>query len=67
MRGEEGDQEVVNAVEMTNLCVALHCLPGPGGLLDQDHRHVETMVAVLNAQKEREDFDQHKNQNRQPR
>lgn len=51
------DEDVAEAINLTNLCRSLGCLPRSGGLLDQDSYHVYMMEAVLNAEqikKERE-------------
>jgi hypothetical protein len=53
----QADEEVEYAVTITSLCQALHCLPRPGGLLDQDAHDVLLMQAVLIAQEERVELD----------
>jgi hypothetical protein len=47
------DDEVRFAIEMTQLCQALNCLPGPGGLLQQDSYYVWMMQIVLHAEAEK--------------
>lgn len=42
---------------ITALCQQLHCLPRPGGLLDQDAHDVFLMQAVLIAQEEKAELD----------
>ena len=49
---------MAEAIELTNLCQELHCLPGAGGLLDQDSKHVWLMKLVLAAQVEKAHKDQ---------
>jgi len=41
-------------VRITFLCKQLHCLPGPGGLLQQDPYMVDGLSLVLEAINERE-------------
>jgi hypothetical protein len=48
------EQDVVEAIDMTLLCQALHCLPRAGGLMDQDYWDVIRMKWVIEAQAERE-------------
>lgn len=57
MLNREADDEVAFAIELTNLCQALHCLPQPGGLLDQDGYLVSLMKTVLIAQNEKEQLE----------
>jgi hypothetical protein len=52
-RGGDVDPDVVFAINMTVLCQEMHCLPGRGGLLDQDGLYVYMMEAVLEGQNER--------------
>jgi hypothetical protein len=40
-------QEAWDAIEMTRLCQQLNCLPGSGGLYDQDSKHVWLIRQVL--------------------
>jgi hypothetical protein len=54
---ESDGEDVILAVEMTNLCQALNCLPRAGGLLDQDSYQVWLMQKVLEAQAERAELD----------
>ena len=42
-------------MEVTFLCKELHCLPGPGGLLDQDPYMVKLLKAGLSALHEKEE------------
>jgi len=42
---------------VTNLCRTLGCLPGPGGLFDQDPYWVEVMSLVIAAQNEQEEME----------
>ena len=53
----EPDNEVHMILELTSLCQKLRCLPGPGGLLDQDSYLVDRMKAVLIAQAEKDEVD----------
>jgi len=43
------DEEVALAIRLTTMCRTLHCLPRPGGLLDQDWYHVALIEAGLYA------------------
>lgn len=62
MPGGKGiDQDVADAITLTNLCQALHTLPRAGGLLDQDSYHVWLIEQVLNAQAERAEIERRKN------
>jgi hypothetical protein len=54
---QEDDMDVANAVELTVLCRELHCLPRPGGLLDQDSYHIWLMNLVTMAQLERSELE----------
>ena len=47
------DLDVLEAIRITRLCEALHCLPKPGGLFDQDSYHVWLMEQVLAADAEK--------------
>lgn len=42
------------------MCQHLHCLPGPGGLLDQDSFFVEVMDMVVDAQGVKQELDRKK-------
>lgn len=53
----EPEEDVAQAIEMTRLCQALHCLPDEGGLLNQDSYHVWLMQQVLAADVEAENRD----------
>ena len=52
--------EAWDAIQMTIMCQELHCLPGAGGLLDQDSKHVWLMTLVSNAQAERAKLEQNR-------
>lgn len=43
------DDEVALAIRLTTMCRTLHCLPQPGGMLDQDWYHVALIEAGLYA------------------
>lgn len=45
----EADEEVALSIRLTSMCRTLHCLPRPGGLLDQDWYHVALIEAGLYA------------------
>lgn len=49
----EPDDEVLLAVELTQMCTELRILPGPGGLLDQDPYHIMLLKAGLSAMHEK--------------
>ena len=44
-------------MKITYLCKSLRCLPGPGGLLQQDPYLVEGMIMVLDASNEKQEKD----------
>jgi hypothetical protein len=50
----EPDPEVEMAIRITNMCRALNCLPGPGGLLDQDSYIMWLVESTLVVQNEKE-------------
>lgn len=54
------DQDVADAIELTVMCQEFNCLPGVGGLLDQDSYYVWQMQLVKNAQTERSELDRKK-------
>jgi hypothetical protein len=45
-------------IGIANMCQHLHCLPGPGGLLDQDSFLVYGMDLVVDAQNAKQEMDQ---------
>ena len=45
----DADEEVVLAMELTELCQSLRVLPRAGGLLDQDYYHIVLLRAGLRA------------------
>lgn len=47
-------------VEITSLCRTFHCLPGPGGLFQQDPYLMDGMGFVLEAMNEREEHEANK-------
>lgn len=49
--------DVLQAIEMTDMCEAFHVLPRTGGLLDQDYYHIQVMHAVLRARNIKYDRD----------
>jgi uncharacterized membrane protein len=53
----EPDEEVAYFIQITTLCQALNCLPGPGGLLQQDSYIMYGVEAVLIAQAKKHDMD----------
>jgi hypothetical protein len=55
------DPQVEMAIRITNLCQALQCLPGPGGLLDQDSYMMWMIEAVLVVQGEKQQLEAAKN------
>jgi hypothetical protein len=50
---EEGDYAYIN---MAVFCIAMHCLPSPGGYWDQDPVDLLVMTTVRAAQHEREEL-----------
>jgi len=44
-------------MEIAQMCEKLHCLPGPGGLLEQDAYYVYMLQSVYNARAQREEKD----------
>lgn len=46
------------------MCQTLHCLPGPGGLFDQDAMLMQILQFVLYAQGEKQERDQKREQSR---
>ena len=44
---------MASLINITNLCQIFHCLPYPGGLMDQPPRIVSAMQAVVEAQQVR--------------
>lgn len=56
----EPEEDVKDAIDLTNMCQELHCLPGPGGLLDQDAYHIHMMRCVIIAQREAEEIQRKK-------
>lgn len=48
------DPDVRDAIEMTVMCQEFNCLPNEGGLLDQDSYYVWLLMAVIEAQAERQ-------------
>ncbi len=44
-------------IQITSLCKQLNCLPGPGGLLQQDPYLIEGMNFVMLAMHEREELE----------
>ena len=46
-------KEVIEAIELTNMCQSFGVLPREGGILDQDHLTVRKMQIVLDAQNEK--------------
>jgi len=57
---------VMQLVKLTSLCRILNCLPGPGGLLQQDPYLVDGMAFVIEAMNEKEEMEQ-KRGSRNPR
>lgn len=45
---------------MTRWCEDLHCLPGAGGLLDQDSKHIWLMNLVRAADHERAELEKNR-------
>lgn len=60
MLSREPDEDLANWIHITNLCEALHCLPKPGGLLDQDPDHIRWMTAILVAKAEKQELEAEK-------
>jgi hypothetical protein len=46
--------DVQQVIHLGALCTELHCLPGPGGILQQDSLHVWLLTIYLDALKERD-------------
>jgi hypothetical protein len=49
----KADEDVADAIELTLFCQEFHCLPGAGGLYDQDSYDIWRMGLVMDAQAER--------------
>lgn len=47
------DNDVALAIELATMCEIFHCLPGPGGLLDQDPLLLDMMRTVMQAKGEK--------------
>lgn len=45
-------------IRITSMCRAFNCLPGPGGLLQQDSYLMDGMGFVVEAVNEREELEQ---------
>lgn len=45
----DNEDDVIQAIELTDLCKALHVLPRSGGLLDQDPIDIRMLKAGLRA------------------
>lgn len=45
-------------IQITSMCRIFHCLPNPGGLLQQDPYLVDGMSYVVEAMNEREELEQ---------
>ena len=58
------DPEVERFAEVLGLCEALHCLPKPGGLFDQDAYMVMGLQAMLVARFEENKRQEEKNASR---
>lgn len=64
--GRHDELEVRQAVTLINMdlaCQRYSCLPGPGGLLNQDSRIVTGLLLVADAfgRKEKREYDKQKN------
>jgi hypothetical protein len=51
------DEDVADAILMANFCDRIQCLPGPGGLRQQDSKDIWLMQVVWAAQAEKREFD----------
>jgi hypothetical protein len=51
------DPEVEIAMRITNMCKALNCLPGPGGLLEQDSYVMWLVESTLIVQNEKDQME----------
>jgi hypothetical protein len=58
------DEDVAEAIAITNMCQEFHCLPREGGLLDQDSYLVWKMQIVMAAKAEKQARDQKQEQSR---
>lgn len=56
-----------NLISIANVCQHLHCLPSPGGLLDQDSFLVYGMDLVVDAQEAKNELDRAQQQAQQNR
>jgi hypothetical protein len=54
----QADEDVALAIELTSMCEIFHCLPGPGGLLDQDPKLLYMMREVIFAKGEKSKVDE---------
>lgn len=53
----DADSEVINLINLTNMCQTFQCLPREGGVLDQDCYLIIGMQHVLQAQAEKAERD----------
>lgn len=60
------DEEVANLINLANLCATMYCLPGPGGLLDQDSYLINGIMLVLQVQGEKAEADAKATKSKQP-
>jgi hypothetical protein len=49
------EQQVRQVIHMSGICKQIKCLPGPGGLMEQDSLLIWLMTTVLEAWQMRED------------
>lgn len=51
------EEDVAQLINLANMCQSLYCLPGPGGLLDQDSYVINCIMLVFAAQGEKAELD----------
>jgi len=54
MQKDSDDEEIALAIELGSMCRALQCLPGPGGLMDQDAYLLKLVEYYMMAASEKE-------------
>lgn len=57
------EHDVAEAIDLTRMCETFRCLPGPGGLLDQDSYAMFLMKMVIEADNEKAELDSKRRSN----
>jgi hypothetical protein len=57
MKRQVDDDDVALAIELGQLCEIFNCLPGPGGILDQDPYLLKLVKMYLSASAERQNLE----------